>query len=84
MNPPTEHERLKWLVAEFAFWARRYCDGRASYCTRVYNDLVREGLRLGIQFTADPADEETIWARDRMGPAFSGEPTEAGAYQTRD
>lgn len=65
-----ENEILRGIVRDFHWMARRYVDGRSSYVTGLFNDHVRDMLRLGIE--PNQCIDKTIWARDSGGRAYDG------------
>lgn len=67
-----ENATLRRLIVPLAAWARRYCDGRSTYATNWYNEIVRELIKLGIKPRPDPACGGQVWARDGGGRAFDG------------
>jgi hypothetical protein len=90
MNDNSRSKRTSWkkkytelyeefrLLAEVArdlqFYARRYCDGRASYAPSDLNGMTRYLLtevKTSIHIDA-AACPPTIWAKDAMGSGFSG------------
>lgn len=66
----TVESRLKAIITDLHWMARRYADGRTSYATGLFNDRTRECLSLGIPL--NPTGDQTIWASDSMGHAFDG------------
>lgn len=62
--------RLREIARNLHWMARRYCDGRGSYATGMFNDLTRELLAMGIEL--NPTGDGTIWARDDRGRGFDG------------
>ena len=62
-------ERLREIVTELHFWARRYADGRATYVTPDFNNMTRELLATDFQLREDGG---TIWAKDQHGRKFDG------------
>lgn len=61
---------LERIVIDFHWVARRYCDGRTSYVTGLFNDHTRTLLAMGLEL--NPTADGTIWAHDSMGGAFDG------------
>lgn len=47
--------------------ARRYADGRSTYATSSFNQVVRDVLRLGIKLNGN---DGTIWAKDGQGRLY--------------
>lgn len=67
----TEREkRLRSIIQNLWWMARRYADGRASYATSFFNSNIREAIALGV-FDNIPFLEGP-WALDRMGRAYDG------------
>lgn len=65
-----ENETLRLICADLAWMARRYCNGRSSYATHLFNQHTRTLLKLGVPL--DPTADGTLWARDGMGRAYDG------------
>jgi hypothetical protein len=65
-----ENEALRQIVVDFHWMARRYCSGRSSYATSLFNDHVRALLRLGVKLKR--GTDDTIWALDGMGRELAG------------
>lgn len=61
---------LRRIVQDLHWMARRYCDGRQTYATGVFNTHTRALLAPGIPL--NPSTDGTIWARDAMGRAYDG------------
>lgn len=57
------------IIQHLHWMARRYVDGRQSYATSVFNDCVREAIRLGIELRHP---DKTVWAKDAMGRRYDG------------
>ena len=67
-NIEHENEILKQIASNLAWQARRYCDGRQSYVTSMFNDDIRKLISLGVEL--NPTADGTIWARDAQGRAY--------------
>jgi hypothetical protein len=65
-----ENATLKKICVNLAWQARRYCDGRSSYVTSMFNEDMRTLISLGVDLNA--TGDGTIWARDAMGRNFDG------------
>lgn len=65
-----ENEILREIVVDYHWMARRYSDGRSTYATSLFNQHTRTLLDLGIELNR--TSDNTIWARDGMGPRYDG------------
>jgi hypothetical protein len=63
-----ENEALRRIAVDLYWQARRYCDGRMSYVTGLFNEHTRALLAMGVEL--NPTADDTVWARDQMGRAF--------------
>lgn len=58
-----ENEKLRLIVSETLWMARRYADGRSTYAPLVVNECIGKALELGIDMSGPP---EEIYASDGM------------------
>jgi hypothetical protein len=58
---------LEGAVKELHWMARRYADGRSTYATSSFNQVVRDILRLGLKLHGN---DGIIWARDAQGRLY--------------
>lgn len=65
-----ENFELKQIAHNLHWMARRYADGRCTYAPGMVNDAVRQLQRMGVDLNI--CAERTPWARDGMGPGYSG------------
>lgn len=65
-----ENTELKQIAYNLHWMARRYADGRCTYAPGMVNDAVRKLQAMGVELNV--CGERTPWARDGMGPGFSG------------
>jgi len=61
---------LQKICQDFHWMARRYCDGRSTYATSLFNGGTGQLLRMGIQL--NQGGDGTVWASDGMGKRFDG------------
>ena len=54
-------ESLKSIIADFHWMARRYADGRRSYCASLFNQRTQEALMLGVVLNS--TSDKTVWAK---------------------
>lgn len=76
-------EVLTVVAKEFHWMARRYADGRRTYATGLFNEMVRDILRLGISLQGH---DGIIWARDGQGRLYdhlSPREAEVGTAEAR-
>lgn len=66
----SENKLLRYIVADFHPLARRYCDGRMTYVTSMFNEHTRTLIKLG--FKLNPTADNIIFARDGGGRKFDG------------
>jgi hypothetical protein len=59
---------LEQAVIELHWMARRYADKRSSYVTRIFNNITRKLLWIGVEL----GEQEGYFARDGMGREFDG------------
>jgi hypothetical protein len=62
--------KLIEIATDFHWMARRYCDGRMTYSTSLFNEHTRALLAMGIELNA--TQDETVWASDGMGRLYDG------------
>lgn len=60
-----QNEKLKSIIQDIWWLARRYAHGRQSYAVAQYNDAIRLAQSLGMEFKPDPIDG-LVEAKDRM------------------
>lgn len=65
-----ENDTLRRLCVDLQWMAKRYAEGRRSYAVSMVNQATRTLLALGIEL--NPCGEQTVWARDGGGFAYSG------------
>jgi hypothetical protein len=63
-----ENKRLREIVADLHWMARRYADNRMTYATGLHNDRTRELLAMGVDLNPG---SEGLWARDGMGDDYA-------------
>jgi hypothetical protein len=68
-----EKERLRQVVKDTIWMARRYADGRSTYAPGVVNQAIDYALSIGIQVTPDATLEDRLYARDGMFGDWSKE-----------
>lgn len=61
-----ENERLKNIIVDIAWMARRYADGRKTYAVSMYNDACFDACKLGCNIRPDFAEGDRLFARDGM------------------
>lgn len=64
-----ENQQLREIVRDFHWQARRYCDGRMTYVTSLFNEHTRSLLALGVDLNDDNGQ---VFARDGMGRSYDG------------
>lgn len=62
-----ENNTLKSVIQEIWWMARRYADERSTFAPQIYNQAIRECLKLGIDFSTV---DGIIWARDNYGRSY--------------
>ena len=67
---PHQISKLVEIVIDFHWMARRYCDGRMTYVTGLFNDHTRALELMGISLN-ETADG-TVFAQDGMGRTYDG------------
>jgi hypothetical protein len=60
-----ENEKLRDIIKDMQWMARRYAHGRMSYAVDMYNCAVRDAQALGVELWPDPIDG-LIEAKDAM------------------
>lgn len=70
LTPAAHLARLREIVVDLHWMARRYANGRQSYAVGLFNRHTRALLALGVPLNATA--DETIWARDAQGSAYDG------------
>lgn len=63
-----ENVSLREIAKQLHWMARRYADGRSTYCTSMFNEYTR--ILLALDINLNPTGDGTIWARDGMGRRF--------------
>lgn len=63
-----DENKLKRIVVDFHWMARRYCDGRQTYATSVFNQNTRDLIAMGVRPNA--IGDGTPWARDGGGRSY--------------
>jgi len=59
-----QNERLRFLVEELAFWARRYADGRSTYAPSSVNQAIDTAKALGCDVRPDKTLADPEYATD--------------------
>jgi hypothetical protein len=62
--------QLMRIAIDLHWMARRYADGRCTYAPGMVNNAVRTLLMFGAELNI--SGDQTPWARDGMGPGYSG------------
>jgi len=65
-----ENFTLREIAVNLHWMARRYADGRMTYAPGMVNNAVRQLQAMGVKLNI--CGECTPWARDGMGPGYSG------------
>ncbi len=66
-----ENALLREAVLEFHWMAQRYADGRMTYVTSLFNEVVRKLLAANIPLQHLGVGSN-LFARDGMGRAYDG------------
>jgi hypothetical protein len=66
-----ENGRLRFIVRDLHWMARRYADGRSTYAPGLFNEHTQALLDMNVALDGGGSDK-TIWARDGMGRAYDG------------
>ena len=72
MNDASWEERaraLERIVIDLHWCARRYCDGRTTYMTSLFNAHTKALLALGVLL--NPTADQRLFADDGMGAAYA-------------
>jgi hypothetical protein len=76
-----DKKALENLISELHWMARRYADNRTSGVTRLFNDVTKKLLRMGVRLESG---KEGCFAKDRMGRSYDGlSEAEAAAIEDR-
>ena len=57
-----ENRRLRGIISDIYWMARRYATGRKTYAPSMYNDAIRAAIDLGCDIKPDPADNDKVYA----------------------
>jgi len=49
-------QKREHIIQEIHWMARRYAHGRATYAVSMFNEAIRLGQALGMEFKPDPID----------------------------
>lgn len=63
LDTSQENEKLKEIIRETLWMARRYADGRCTYAPETVNKCIDLALELGIELNGPP---EEMYAKDGM------------------
>lgn len=63
-----EETKIREILKDFHWMARRYVDGRSTYATSLFNEHVRALIKMGIELNT--TGDNTVWARDGGGSSL--------------